>query len=186
MNPSDIDQLHEILPRLCAAALAGAILGINRDLHHKPAGLRVLPIVSLGACAIIMASITAASSLSTTPNDGVSKTIQGILSGIGFLGAGFLGAGFLGAGFLGAGVIGAGVIMRLQGKDEVHGITTASSIWLRSIIGMICAMGEWVLGLTTFSIAWIVLVFGSWLEFKIIRSVVAKPINTESETKNAS
>ena len=176
MNPSDIDQLHEILPRLCAAALAGAILGINRDLHHKPAGLRVLPIVSLGACAIIMASITAASSLSTTPNDGVSKTIQGILSGIGFLGAGFLGAG----------VIGAGVIMRLQGKDEVHGITTASSIWLRSIIGMICAMGEWVLGLTTFSIAWIVLVFGSWLEFKIIRSVVAKPINTESETKNAS
>lgn len=165
MNPSDIDQLHEILLRLCVATLAGAILGINRDLHHKPAGLRVLAIVSLGACAITMASITASSSLSAAPNDGVSKTIQGILSGIGFLGA--------------------GVIMRLQGKDEVHGITTASSIWLSAIIGMICAMGEWLLGLATFGIAWIVLVFGSWLEFQIIRSVVAKPIDTKPDTKNA-
>lgn len=164
MNPSDIDQLHEILPRLCVATFAGAILGINRDLHRKPAGLRVLAIVSLGACAITMASITAASSLSATPNDGVSKTIQGILSGIGFLGA--------------------GVIMRLQGKDEVHGITTASSIWLSAIIGMICAMGEWLLGFATFGIAWIVLVFGSWLEFQIIRSVAAKPIVAEPETKN--
>ena len=95
---------------MCAATLAGAILGINRDLHHKPAGLRVFAIVSLGACAITMASITAASSLSAAPNEGVSETIQGILSGIGFLGA--------------------GVIMRLQGKDEVHAITTSSSIWL--------------------------------------------------------
>ena len=102
MNPSDIDQLYEILIRLCSATIAGAIMGINRDLHRKPAGLRVLAMVSLGACAITMASITAAASISVPPNDGVSKTIQGILSGIGFLGA--------------------GVIMRLQGKDEVHGI----------------------------------------------------------------
>ena len=158
MHPSDIDQIHEILLRLCAATLAGAILGINRDLHRKPAGLRVLAMVSLGACAITMASITAASSTSAIPNDGVSKTIQGILSGIGFLGA--------------------GVIMRLQGKDEVHGITTASSIWLSAIIGMICAMGEWLLGLATFGIAWFVLVLGSWLEFHILRMVVPKPINT--------
>ena len=163
MNPSDVDQLHEILIRLGGATVAGAILGINRDLHRKPAGLRVLAIVSLGACAITMASITAASSISATPNDGVSKTIQGILSGIGFLGA--------------------GVIMRLQGKDEVHGITTASSIWLSAIIGMICAMGEWLLGLTTFGIAWIVLVLGSWLEFHIIRMVVARPISIDSESQ---
>ena len=111
-----------------------------------------------------MASITASPSLSATPNDGVSKTIQGILSGIGFLGA--------------------GVIMRPLGKDEVHGITTASSIWLSAIIGMICALGEWLLGLATFGIAWFVLVFGSWLEFQIIRSVLAKSINTEPEIKD--
>ena len=162
MHPSDIDQLHEILIRLIAATLMGGVLGVNRDLHRKPAGLRVLAMVSLGSCAVIMLSISAASTVTTIPSDGISRTVQGILAGIGFLGA--------------------GVIMRLQGKDEVHGITTASSIWISAILGMICAMGQWLLGLSTFCIAWIVLVFGTWLELRIVSSVATKPVNSALET----
>ena len=154
MLPTDVDQFYEILIRLCAATLAGGILGINRDLHRKPAGLRVLAMVSLGSCAVTILSISATSTCGMQANDGVSKTIQGILSGIGFLGA--------------------GVIMRLQGKDEVHGITTASSIWISAIIGMICAMGQWLLGMTTFGIACLILVAGSWVEYRIIKSAESK------------
>ena len=57
MNPSDMDQIHEIFFRFGLATLLGAILGIDRDLHRKPAGLRVLAMVGLGACGVIMASI---------------------------------------------------------------------------------------------------------------------------------
>lgn len=58
MNPSDIDQIHEMIFQLGLSTLLGAVLGIDRDLHRKPAGLRVLAMVALGACGVIMASIT--------------------------------------------------------------------------------------------------------------------------------
>ena len=54
MNPSDMDQIHEILFRLGLATLLGAVLGIDRDLHRKPAGLCVLAMVGLGACVAII------------------------------------------------------------------------------------------------------------------------------------
>jgi len=57
MNPADIDEIHEILFRLGLATLLGAILGIDRDLHRKPAGLRVLAMVGLGACRVIISCV---------------------------------------------------------------------------------------------------------------------------------
>jgi putative Mg2+ transporter-C (MgtC) family protein len=144
LNPQDIDQLHEILFRLGIATVLGAILGIDRDLHRKPAGLRVLAMVGLGTCGIILASIM----VDHTTSDGVTRTIQGVLTGIGFLGA--------------------GVILRTQGKDEVHGLTTASTIWISSIIGVLCGIGEIGLALSVFFIAWLLLLVGRWIEWKII------------------
>jgi putative Mg2+ transporter-C (MgtC) family protein len=154
MNFSDPNAFPGMMLRLATAAAIGLVLGIDRDLHKKPAGLRVLSMVSLGSCAITMVSITSMSNLTSSgqvpsANDGVLRTVQGILSGIGFLGA--------------------GAIMRLQGKDEVHGMTTAASIWICAILGMICGFGHWMLGLCTFALSWIILVCGSWAEFRILQ-----------------
>ena len=138
-----------MLFRLGVATLLGGILGIDRDLHHKPAGVRVLALVCMGAAAISMVSIVAVSGTDKPPGDGVLRTIQGVLSGIGFLGA--------------------GVIMRATGKDEVHGLTTAASIWVASILGMICGLGQWQLSICAFVMAWVILVGGRWVEARVLR-----------------
>lgn len=148
VNPADIDQYHEILWRLGLATLLGATLGVNRDLHRKPAGLRVLAMVCLGSAAVTIMSVVAISSDLKPAQDGILRTVQGVLSGIGFLGA--------------------GVIMRSQGKNEVHGLTTAASIWISAILGMICGVGEVMLAICVFVLAWAVLIFGQWVEFRIL------------------
>lgn len=144
MDPVNIDQIHEMIIRLGIATTLGAILGIDRDLHKKPAGLRVLAMVALGSCGIVMASI----SLQDSTNDGLLRTIQGVLTGIGFLGA--------------------GVIMHAQGKDEVHGLTTAATIWISAIVGLICGTGQIILAVCIFLVAWILLIVGRWLERRIV------------------
>ena len=153
MNPLEIDEIHEIVFRLGLATLLGGVLGIDRDLHHKPAGIRVLSLVCMGAAAISMVSIIAINGTDKPPGDGVLRTIQGVLSGIGFLGA--------------------GVIMRAQGKDEVHGITTAASIWIAAILGMICGLGQLMLGFSAFGMAWTIMVIGRRAEVIVLR--VAPP-----------
>ncbi|WP_063710476.1 MgtC/SapB family protein [Schlesneria paludicola] len=138
-----------MLFRLGLATVLGGVLGIDRDLHRKPAGVRVLAMVCLGSAAITMASIAAMAVPSKTPVDGVLRTVQGVLSGIGFLGA--------------------GVIMRAPGKEQVHGITTASSIWISAILGMVFGLGQWELGLTSFVLACGVLVIGRRVEALVLK-----------------
>lgn len=160
MHPTNIDEIHEILIRLGFAMVLGAILGIDRDMHRKPAGLRVLSMVCLGSCAIIMVSITAISAVTEAPGDGLLRTVQGVLSGIGFLGA--------------------GVIMRTQGTDQVHGLTTAASVWMSAILGMICGAGQWLLATCLFLFAWCILVFGRWVELKILKLSQPSPNTIEA------
>jgi putative Mg2+ transporter-C (MgtC) family protein len=151
LNPTELEAALEIVLRLGVATVLGAILGVDRDLHRKPAGVRVLSLVCMGASAITMVSVVSVTGKEQPVGDGVLRTIQGVLSGIGFLGA--------------------GVIMRAQGKDEVHGITTAASIWISSILGMICGLGHWVLGVCVFGLAWFILIVGRWLEGQILKLV---------------
>lgn len=159
LNLESFDNFHEMIFRLCMATVLGGVLGIDRDLHHKPAGIRVLSLVCLGSAAICIGSINAFSSVTKPPTDGVLRTIQGVLSGIGFLGG--------------------GVILRTQGRNEIHGMTTAASIWVASILGMICGMGEWLLGLCSFGLAWAVLVAGRWVEeFVLAMAPPPKPDDT--------
>ncbi len=155
MNPTDFDDVSEMLLRLGIATLLGGILGIDRDLHRKPAGVRVLSMVCMGAAAITMVSVVAVSAEKKSVVDGVLRTVQGVLSGIGFLGA--------------------GVIMRAQGKDEVHGLATAASIWVAAILGMICGLGQWTLGLCAFGLAWIILQGGRWVEAVVLRYAPPPP-----------
>ena len=103
--------LVEVVLRLCAATVLGAAIGLNRDLRGKPTGVRTLGLVSLGAALIVIAIVEGGPGPQGTV-DAVSRAVQGIITGIGFLGA--------------------GVIIRDTQGQHIHGLTTAACIWLRS------------------------------------------------------
>ncbi len=126
----------EIALRLGVAALAGAALGLNRDLHGKPTGVRTLALVGLAAAQIVIA-------VGNGEGD-VSRVMQGIVTGIGFLGA--------------------GVIVRGEKGKHVHNLTTAACVWLTACAGMVCGVGEWRLLLVATPIVAVVLIFGGTFE----------------------
>jgi putative Mg2+ transporter-C (MgtC) family protein len=128
----------EIAIRLGAATIVGAALGLNREIHGKPTGLRTLSLVGLGsALAVIVAA-------DTGDIAAPSRVIQGIVTGIGFLGA--------------------GVILRPVGKNRIHGLTTAACTWLTAALGAACAISEWRVILVSVLLVFLILVFGGRLE----------------------
>jgi putative Mg2+ transporter-C (MgtC) family protein len=135
--------------RIGAATLVGAIVGINRDLHRKPIGLRTLGLVSLGSCLLVLTVSQYALLHGANSSDAASRVTQGIVSGIGFLGA--------------------GVIMR--GPDQVHvlGLTTAAAILVVADLGVACALASWPILALGFSAALILLTVCSPLERAIQR-----------------
>lgn len=150
---SDIDGIQEIVLRLIIATISGAILGIDRDLHRKPAGLRVLALVSLGAAVVIVCSLTAMAHAGEKSPDSALRVVQGIIGGIGFLGG--------------------GVILRSNQSNEVHGLTTAASIWVAAALGTCCGMGQWQTALAALIVAMFILWGGRPIEAALIR--LAKP-----------
>jgi putative Mg2+ transporter-C (MgtC) family protein len=138
----------EMFLRLGAAALVGAVIGLNRELTHKPAGMRTHALVSLGAALITLISVEYA--VGATPRDdgAVLRAIQGIVTGIGF--------------------IGGGVILRSPQERTVRGLTTAASIWIVAGLGMACGLGAWEAVAITVALALAVLVMGdridSWIQ----------------------
>jgi len=128
----------EVALRLMAATAAGAAFGLNRDLHDKQTGVRTLGLVGLGSALAVM---TAAH----VGGDGdVSRAIQGIVTGIGFLGA--------------------GVIMRPSTGSRIHGLTTAACTWLTACVGAACAVVKWETALIGVALAFVVLIFGGPFE----------------------
>jgi putative Mg2+ transporter-C (MgtC) family protein len=111
----------EIMTRLAAAALVGGGIGLNRHLYHKAVGLRTLSLVSCGAAGLVLGSLHSAGAAPHV--DAMSRVIQGIMTGVGF--------------------IGAGVIMRAQTDVKVHGLTTAAAVWITAALGVLCGIGEW-------------------------------------------
>lgn len=108
--------------RLAAAVAAGALIGLDRELRHKPAGLRTLALVALGSAVFVLETIDSTRGVYT---DATSRVIQGIVTGVGFLGA--------------------GSIMRGAGEESVRGLTTAASIWLAAATGIACGLANWPL-----------------------------------------
>lgn len=125
--------------RTAAAVLAGTLLGVNRDLHHKSAGVRTHSLVSLGSALVIMLAFAVDKS-----GNGTTRVIQGLVTGIGFLGA--------------------GVILHREAKKRIEGLTTAASIWIAAAFGMACGAGLFVLVGITLGAALLVLVLGGPLE----------------------
>ncbi len=141
----------ESLLRMTGGAVAGAILGINRDLHHKPAGLRTHALVGLGASVITILSISLAGE---GHSDSVLRVVQGVITGIGFLGA--------------------GVILHPANQNTVFGLTTAASVWLSACLGMVCGAGNWGLAILATGLALIILVFGGPVERMFHRALGGK------------
>jgi putative Mg2+ transporter-C (MgtC) family protein len=83
-----MDEWIEILTRLGAAAIVGGGIGLNRHLHHKSSGLRTLSLVACGAAGLVLAALHAAGG--TSHVDSMSRVIQGIMTGVGFIGAGVI------------------------------------------------------------------------------------------------
>lgn len=112
--------LQELILRLGAATLIGCLIGINREVHRKPTGVRTLGLVGLGAALVILVAVE------FTPDPSgaeASRAIQGVITGIGFLGA--------------------GVILKDSGRSRVHGLTTAAAIWVTACLGVACGLGAW-------------------------------------------
>ncbi|MEH2160685.1 MAG: MgtC/SapB family protein [Nostoc sp.] len=125
--------------RLCIALAIGAIIGLERQISGKPAGLRTHTLVSLGS-AIFTLIIIQAGGLQTTP-DALSRVIQGIATGIGFLGA--------------------GEIVRQSSQEsqrlEIHGLTSAAAIWISAALGIAAGCGLWQLGLIATLLTFLIL-----------------------------
>jgi putative Mg2+ transporter-C (MgtC) family protein len=126
----------EIGLRLCAALFVGGLFGLNRELHGKPAGLRTHALVSLGAAAAALLVLRTSDGTLTGEANALSRVIQGILTGVGFLGA--------------------GVILH-EPAGMVRGLTTAATIWICAVLGLICGLGYWLVlaitgGLTLFTL----------------------------------
>jgi putative Mg2+ transporter-C (MgtC) family protein len=111
--------------RLLAAAACGLLVGFNRDLKNKPTGMRTLGLVSLGACLVSLSGLHA-EPMRAEP-DAMSRVIQGVLQGV----------------LTGVGFIGAGVILKLPGDSRVRGLTTAAAVWVTAALGVACALASW-------------------------------------------
>jgi putative Mg2+ transporter-C (MgtC) family protein len=126
--------------RLALAAVLGGILGLNREIALKPAGMRTHALVSLGAA---LATVTGLA-LALPPGDDPSATgriIQGIVAGVGF--------------------IGSGVILHRRDNNTVEGLTTAASIWVIAATGVAVGAGLWRASVIVVVISLLLLVVGS-------------------------
>jgi len=135
-----------IVARIASAVAAGAILGINRDLRHKPAGLRTHALVSLGSAMVVLVAVSSGANA-----DGISRVVQGLITGIGFLGA--------------------GVIIHHEANRRVQGLTTAASVWVAAGLGAACGLGLTTLVLVAVGAALLVLITGGPIERAIERLV---------------
>jgi putative Mg2+ transporter-C (MgtC) family protein len=128
----DVRQMVSLVSRLLTAMILGALVGAQRESIGKPAGLRTHMLVAMGSALFVLAPLEAGMEL-----DGISRVIQGIVTGIGF--------------------IGAGAILKLQEKREIEGLTTAAGIWMTAAIGIAAGLGRWGLALVSAVLTWITL-----------------------------
>lgn len=126
--------------RLLVACVLGGAIGVNRELRGKPAGLRTHALVSLGAALLTLIALALASADATDRYAATSRVIQGLVAGVGF--------------------IGGGVILRREQSNEVHGLSTAASVWIVAAVGVAVGGGLWVAASTGAALALTILLLG--------------------------
>lgn len=134
--------LGEVVLRLGVATAAAGAVGLNRDLHGKPIGVRTLGLVGLSAATVVL--LADGGVIHATMSDATSRVVQGILTGIGFLGA--------------------GVIVHREHGKRIHGLTSAACVWLTACIGIVCGAGQWRIVLVAGVLTALVLFLGRPIE----------------------
>jgi putative Mg2+ transporter-C (MgtC) family protein len=146
----------EALIRLLVALACGAVIGLNRDLHRKSAGFRTFTLVSVGS-AIVPLLVT---QTSLDPN-AVSRVIQGVLTGIGFLGA--------------------GIILHQQTSTRITGLTTAAAVWLTAGLGLACGLGQFPIAMAGLAVALVILIIGRPIELYLEKAFPRKRRKQDGE-----
>jgi putative Mg2+ transporter-C (MgtC) family protein len=114
---SDLAELTRLVLRTLLAAFLGGLLGLEREVHGKAAGVRTHMLVALGSAMFVLVPLQAGMS-----DEGVSRVVQGLLAGVGFLCA--------------------GSILKSEGEDHIQGLTTAAGLWVTAAIGVAAGMGR--------------------------------------------
>lgn len=121
-----------VVIRMLAALLAGGIIGLQREASGKAAGLRTHMLVCAGTTLFVLAAIDAG-----MEQDALSRVIQGLVTGIGFLGA--------------------GAILKVESSHQIKGLTTAAGIWMTAALGVMIGFGQLGTAAMGTALAWIVL-----------------------------
>lgn len=127
----------DVALRLGAAALLGALIGLDRELRHKSAGVRTISLVTLGTALAVLAATSM-----TTDSAASSRVIQGALAGLGFLGGGVI----------------------VHHRRNIEGLTTAAAIWTSAALGGACGMGLWPLVVIGGGLILALLIVAGWIE----------------------
>lgn len=114
---ADVEQITRLLVRLLLAAALGGVLGYEREKKGKAAGVRTHMLVAMGAALFVMVPQQGGMVLGD-----MSRVIQGVVAGIGFLGA--------------------GAIIKSDSEQNVQGLTTAAGVWMTAAIGIACGLGR--------------------------------------------
>ncbi len=114
---ADVEQITRLLVRLLLAAVLGGVLGYEREQKGKAAGVRTHMLVAMGAALFVLVPQQGGMQLAD-----MSRVIQGVVAGIGFLGA--------------------GAIIKNQSEENVQGLTTAAGVWMTAAIGIACGLGR--------------------------------------------
>ena len=146
----DARRLTHVLIRLLAATVLGAIIGAQRERAGKPAGLRTHMLVTLGTAVFVLACSGVGMG-----HDALSRVIQGIVTGIGF--------------------IGAGSILKLDRERDIQGLTTAAGVWMTAAVGVAVGLGSLGVAILSTAFAVAILSFAKRFEPRVGDEHPARP-----------
>ena len=147
----DVGEATRIVLRLGMAVILGGLLGFERERSGKAAGLRTHMLVALGAAIFVLVPLQGGMEVGD-----LSRVLQGVIAGIGFLGA--------------------GAIIKLSDEREIHGLTTSASIWMTAAIGVAAGMGREATALVSTLLALFVLAVLRRVEARISASQENKSV----------
>jgi putative Mg2+ transporter-C (MgtC) family protein len=151
----DARQFARIAIRLLVAMLLGGIVGFQREHTGKPAGVRTHMLVAMGAALFVLAPVEAGMT-----SDDLSRVIQGLATGIGF--------------------IGGGAILKLSEEREIRGLTTAAGVWMTAAMGVAAGLGRIGMALLSALLTWFILAVVGKVEHRIDAARAARDDDPEA------
>ena len=140
----------ELLARIALASFLGSLIGLERELRKKPAGLRTIALVAMGACAFTVvgfAGLDIAYPNNVNSRPDIARVAAQVVTGVGFLGAGTIFRG-----------------------ERLLGLTTAAELWASAAVGVLCGMGFYITAIGTAAIAMVIVVGGRPVEATMVKA----------------